>query len=131
RWAKMVPISRSRRLLLVTLLLGAACARRARSPEEALTQVERAIVAGDGAALYDCLDERTRWSIDSAYQDQRLQRTIILGRYPEEEAARALAPLGAAAEADVSRYFARVTAERHTLDQLRRRLGAAGGAPVR
>jgi hypothetical protein len=110
---------------LILLLL--ACHGGAKTPDEAFQKVERALAAGDGVGLYALLDRPTQKAIDSAYGDQRLQRTIIEAKYPEAEQARALQPLGAAAEADTAHYFAHACNDRHTFDQYRPRLGSVSG----
>jgi hypothetical protein len=115
----------ARGLLLMILAVG--CHRGAKTPEEAFLMVERALAAGDGVTLYKCLDSATRASIDSTYKDQQLQRTIIVAKYPEEEQARALQPLAAAAEPDAAHYFAHSCADRHLFDQYRPRLGSISG----
>jgi hypothetical protein len=114
------------RLVLCVLLL--AC--HARTPEEAFARLERAMAAGDGLALYEVLDHATQKAIDSAYHDQQLQRTIIQAKYPDEEQARALQPLGAAAEADAAHFFAHACGDKRTFDQYRPRLGPVSG-PVK
>jgi hypothetical protein len=111
----------------VCLLLVAACHRGAKTPDEAFLQVERSVAAGDGVTLYKFLDRATRGSVDSAYHDQQLMRTIILAKYPDEEQARALQPLAAAAEPDSAHYFAQQARERSVFDRFRRRLGSVSG----
>lgn len=118
-------------LPMTALGLVVGCQHGARTPEKAFIEVERALVAGDAAALLPFLDRATRWSIDSAYRDQQLMRTLIEARYPEEEQPRALQPLAAASEPTVGRYFARLARERRTLEGLRKRLGAPSGALMR
>jgi hypothetical protein len=110
--------------LAVTALAAAGCHKRPRTPDEAFLRVEHDLAASDGVDLFQCLDQQTRWAIEGAYKDQRLMRTIIQAKYPESEAERALAPLAAAAEDDVPRYFAHVARDRHTLEGLRPRLGS-------
>ena len=113
------------RLVLCMLLV--ACHGGPKTPDEAFQKLERALAGGDGVLLYELLDAGTRKSIESAYGDQRLQRTIIQAKYPEEEQARALQPLGAAAEADAAHYFAHACNDRRTYDQYRGRLGSVSG----
>jgi hypothetical protein len=114
------------RILALSLMCLAACSH-ATDPEDAFRRVERALAAGDGMAIFPYLDQPTRWAIQSAFEDQRMMRTIITAKYPEEEQARALQPLTAAEEIDVSHYFAHVVRDRHTCDQYRPRLGSASG----
>jgi hypothetical protein len=112
---------------LVLCMLLAACHGGAKTPDEAFQKLERAVAAGDGLALYHLLDRATLKSIDSAYGDQRLQRTIILAKYPEAQQAAALQPLAAAGEADAAHYFAHACNDRHTFNQYRARLGSVSG----
>ncbi len=102
--------------------------RPPRSPEAALERLQAAVAGGDGVALYWCLDQATRWAIESTWRDQRNMRTIITAKYPEAEARQALGRLAAAAEPDAKRYFAAVARERQLLEQLRARLGPAAAA---
>ncbi len=115
------------RSVALVLLLAVGCHRGAKTPDEAFHEVERAVAAGDGVALYKYLDRSTRWAIDSAYKDQQLMRTIITAKYPEEEQARALQPLAAANEPDAAHYFARSVNDRRLFDIYRRRLGSVSG----
>jgi hypothetical protein len=111
--------------MFAALVVLAGC-NRPRSPEEALARIERALAAGDAAALYDCLDRPTRWAIDSTLHDQKLMRSIIAAKYPADEAARALGRLEAAAEDDAPRFFARVEGARGLVERYRARLGRSG-----
>jgi hypothetical protein len=107
------------------MLVLVACHHRPKTPEEAYLRLERAVAAGDAEALYELLDKQTRWAVLSAYNDQRLQRTIISAKYPEREAQAALARLQAAEEASAPRYFARVCRDRQLLEPARQLLGAS------
>jgi hypothetical protein len=95
---------------------------------EALERLEAAVEAGDGVRLFRCLDQVTRWAIESTWRDQRNMRTIIAAKYPEPEARQALGRIEAAAETDVARYFAASARERQLLERLRARLGPAATA---
>jgi hypothetical protein len=112
--------------LLLAVVAG-GCRRGARSPEDAYVAFEKAVRAGDGEAFYAALDTPTRWSIDSAYSDQRMMRTIIVAKYPEAEAQKELARLSAAEEADAAHYFAHVDRERQVGARYRAQLEAATG----
>jgi hypothetical protein len=113
--------------LPLILLLFWGCHRGAKTPDEAFQQVERAIAAGDGVTLHKHVDRATRWSVEAAYKDQRLQRTIIEAKYPEEEQARALQALEAAAAPDAAHYFAEASKQMRIYDQYRKRLGSVSG----
>jgi hypothetical protein len=108
---------------LALVCCAAGCEGRPRTPEEAYLAIERALLAGDGAALYRALDQETRWSVESTLRDQRLMRTIISAKYPEDEAGRALLQLEAAAETQPARYFGMVVERRGLLERYRARLG--------
>ena len=109
------------------LAAAAGCRKGAPTPEQAFQRLERAVAAGDAAGFYECLDNATKSSIDSAYQDQRLKRTIIQAKFPEAEAGPALAKLDAAAADDAKQFFARVAKERKIVEGYRRRLGSVSG----
>lgn len=113
----------------VALLIGggAGCRERAKSARDAFARVERAVAAGDALALYQSLDAATRAAVESAYHDERLERTIITAKYPEAEQPAALAKLDAAAAGDADRYFARVAQARKTVEGFRKRLGSVSG----
>jgi hypothetical protein len=114
------------RFALIALVL-VGCTRGPKTPEQAFQKLERAIAAGDAAAVYKLLDQETRWSIQSTLKDQRLQRTIIMAKYPEADAQKALATLRAAEEANPAQYFKRINDERHIVEAYRKRLGSVSG----
>jgi hypothetical protein len=114
-------------MMALVLTVAAGCHRGPKTPEQAFRQLERAIASGDAAAVYRLVDQQTRWSIQSALKDQRLQRTIITAKYPEAEAQKALATLKPAEEADPEQYFKRVNDERHVVEAYRKRLGSVSG----
>jgi hypothetical protein len=116
-----------RLFLCILAVVTGGCHHGPGTPDEAFQQVERAIAAGDGAALYQALDRATRAAVQSVYHDQQLQRTIIQAKYPDEEQARALQQLAAASEADVEHYFAHACNDRHIWDRFRGRLGSVSG----
>ena len=114
-------------MMALVLVVAAGCTRGPKTPEQAFRQLERDIAAGDAAAVYAVLDQQTRWSIQSALKDQRLQRTIISAKYPEAEAQKALATLRAAEETDPALYFKRINDDRHVVEAFRKRLGSVSG----
>jgi hypothetical protein len=110
------------------LFVGAAgCKKAAKSPDEAFQKLEAAVAAGDGAAFYDLLTQPTHASIEAVWKDERLQRTIITGKFPEAEAGSALAKLAAAEADDPRAFFVRVAKERKTVESFRKRLGSVSG----
>ncbi|HEY2743039.1 MAG TPA: hypothetical protein VGL86_00390 [Polyangia bacterium] len=113
--------------LAVSALAWTGCSRGAKTPEQAFRGLERAIAAGDAAAVYGLVDEQTRWAIQSTHRDQRLMRTIIAAKYPEAEAQKALATLRAAEEPDPAQYYKRIDDERGVVKAFRKRLGSVSG----
>ncbi|HEX9103075.1 MAG TPA: hypothetical protein VF997_12775 [Polyangia bacterium] len=114
-------------MMALALTVAAGCSRGPKTPEQAFRELERAVAAGDAVAVYGLVDLPTRWSIESALKDQRLQRTIISAKYPEAEAQKALATLRAAEETDPAQYFKRINDERHVVEAFRKRLGSVSG----
>jgi hypothetical protein len=114
-------------MMALALAAVAGCTRGPKTPEQAFRDLERAIASGDAVAVYGLVDQPTRWSIQSALKDQRLQRTIITAKYPEAEAQKALAMLRAAEETDPAQYFKRINDERHVVEAYRKRLGSVSG----
>jgi hypothetical protein len=112
---------------MFAILLLAGCARGPKTPEQAFRGLERSIAAGDASAFYALLDEDTKWAIEATLKHQRLARTIITAKYPENEAQKALAALAAADESDAQRYFAKLNEERHLVEAFRKRLGSVSG----
>ncbi len=92
-------------LVLLPLVLVAGCRHVPRTEDEARACVDDAAAQKSGVALYRCLDQRTRWAVESAYRDQSVMRSLISARYSEDTAAAALAPLAAATEPDAPHYF--------------------------
>jgi hypothetical protein len=113
---------------IIVAVTFAACDARPKTPEEALARLESAVAANDAAVFFRLLDQTTREAIASTLRDQRLQRTIIVAKYPESEVPQALARLQAAEETDAARYFARCDAQRHILEPYRKRLALTKGA---
>jgi hypothetical protein len=117
----------SARALLPFALCAAACHQYPKTPELALAQVEKVVVAGDGMLAWDLVDNDTRRAVDSVQQDQRLMQTIVKAKYPPAEAARELERLAAADEADAQHFFARTTKAWGQIEGLRKRLGSVSG----
>jgi hypothetical protein len=70
-------------MLCVWIALGAGCRRIAHSPEEAFGRFQRAVAAQDPAALFDALDQRSRWAFMTIQKSHREAYDIILSNYPE------------------------------------------------
>jgi hypothetical protein len=73
------------RLLLLCLVVAASvgCHRKAKTPEEAYARFTAAVTARDGAALFDALDQKTRWAWMSIQKYHREAYDIVLSNYPE------------------------------------------------
>jgi hypothetical protein len=71
---------------LGALLLSAGasgCRHKAASPAEAFRRFADAVKAGDGRALYDALDQPTRWNWMSIQKFHREAYDIVLSNFPE------------------------------------------------
>jgi len=69
---------------LVALPMGAAgCQHKSKTPEEAFQRFAAAVTAGDGAALFDALDQQTRWDLMTIQKWHREAYDIVLSNYPE------------------------------------------------
>jgi len=112
---------------MAVALLAVGCKKGPKSPDEAFLKLERALAAGDGAAFYDTLDRATQKAVEGTWREQQLQRTIIQGKYPENEAGPALAKLAAASADSPRTYFAAVAKERRLIESYRKRLGSVSG----
>jgi hypothetical protein len=115
------------RLVFAAILMLCACKHGSKTPEEGFQRLEKAIAAGDAGEFWECLTQKTKWDVEQAYKEERLQRTIIQAKYPETEQAQALARLEAAAADDAKSYFARVAKERKVVEGYRKRLGSVSG----
>jgi hypothetical protein len=70
---------------LLLAVCGAAlggCERGGKTPEDAYQRLSEAVVARDGAQLYDALDLETRWSWMTVQRAQRESYDIVLSNYP-------------------------------------------------
>jgi hypothetical protein len=74
-----------RRLVLVVWAACAlaGCRHRAKTPAEAYQRFSAAVTAGDGAALFDSLDQQTRWAWMTFQKYHREAYDIVLSNYPE------------------------------------------------
>ena len=113
--------------LLALALLGAGCDRSAKTPEAALTQIERVVASGDGLLAWKIVDSQTRSAAEAVLEDQRLMQTIVKAKYPAAEAARELEKLAAADEPDAAHFFARTCKTWGLIEGLRKRLGSVSG----
>ena len=80
----------SRRLLGLVALAAltaatAGCRHKSKTPAEAYNRLTAAVNAGDGGALFDALDQETRWNWMSIQKFHREAYDIVLSNYPEGE----------------------------------------------
>ena len=118
------------------MLLAAACSSPespATSPEDAYMQVVHAGEKDDPAMLFDALDTRTQWAIETVHRAQQEMRQLIRDAYPVELRPSLLAGLPAAADEPLERprrYFRRLEGSAATLADLKRRIFLGTGRPV-
>jgi hypothetical protein len=67
----------------MALQVGAGCRRQARSAEQALARLQNVVANRDPAALFDVLDQRSRWAWMTIQKSHREAYDIILSNYPE------------------------------------------------
>jgi hypothetical protein len=67
----------------MALHVGAGCRRQARSAEQALARLQNVVANRDPAALFDVLDQRSRWAWMTIQKSHREAYDIILSNYPE------------------------------------------------
>jgi len=63
----------------------AGCRQKAKTPLEAYQRLTAAVTANDGGALFDALDQATRWNWMSIQKFHREAYDIVLSNYPEGE----------------------------------------------
>jgi hypothetical protein len=67
------------------LLSAAGCRQKAKTPAEAYKRLTAAVTSGNGGALFDALDQETRWNWMSIQKFHREAYDIVLSNYPEGE----------------------------------------------
>jgi len=73
-------------MLALPLAVGFAvggCRHKSKTPEEAFQRFAAAVHAGDGAALFDALDQSARWDLMTIQKYHREAYDIVLSNYPE------------------------------------------------
>lgn len=87
--------------LLAGLLLLACSARGPRTPEAAYERMARAVEAQDAEALFEALDQETRWSWMTVQRCHREAFDVVLSNFPEgDDRERKLRRLEAGATAE-------------------------------
>ena len=61
------------------------CRAKAKTPDDAFKRLAAAVNSGDGGALFDALDQETRWNWMSIQKFHREAYDIVLSNYPEGE----------------------------------------------
>src|SRR6185369_13736530 len=63
----------------------AGCRQKAKTPLDGYKRLTAAVTANDGGALFDALDQETRWNWMSIQKFHREAYDIVLSNYPEGE----------------------------------------------
>jgi hypothetical protein len=61
----------------------AGCRHKSKTPEDAYQRFAAAVTAGDSGALFDALDQQTRWALMTIQKWHREAYDIVLSNYPE------------------------------------------------
>ena len=119
------------RLSIVYLFLSAAlagCGYKAKTPAEAYKRFVEAVKSGDGGALFDALDQETRWNWMSIQKFHREAYDIVLSNFPEgPERERASKRFERAATASSARELFKTDAAPSLLPMFRPLTMAEGG----
>jgi hypothetical protein len=70
-------------VLLCAGLGGVGCAPKSKTPAEAYARFSQAVTARDGGALYDALDQSTRWAWMTVQKWHREAYDIVISNYPQ------------------------------------------------
>jgi hypothetical protein len=70
-------------VLLCAGLGGVGCAPKSKTPAEAYARFSQAVTARDGGALYDALDQSTRWAWMTVQTWHREAYDIVISNYPQ------------------------------------------------
>jgi hypothetical protein len=62
---------------------GSGCGHKIKTPDEAYRRFSEAVTAQDGGALFDALDQPTRWAWMTIQKWHREAYDIVLSNYPE------------------------------------------------
>ncbi|MES1165526.1 MAG: hypothetical protein ABUR63_07210 [Verrucomicrobiota bacterium] len=68
---------------VVSTVALAGCRHKSKTPDDAYQRFADAVKKGDGAALYDALDQATRWDLMTIQKAHREAYDIVLSNYPE------------------------------------------------
>jgi hypothetical protein len=67
----------------ILLATTAGCRHKSKTPEDAYQRFAAAVSVADGAALFDALDQQTRWDLMTIQKWHREAYDIVLSNYPE------------------------------------------------
>jgi hypothetical protein len=70
-------------VLTAVAVVGALGCTKARTPEEGYRRFCKAVMAGDAPALFEALDQKSRWAWMTVQKSHREAYDIILSNYPE------------------------------------------------
>jgi hypothetical protein len=65
------------------LATAAGCRHKSKTPEDAYQRFAAAVTTGDGSALFEALDQETRWALMTIQKWHREAYDIVLSNYPE------------------------------------------------
>ncbi|HVZ71597.1 MAG TPA: hypothetical protein VHJ20_04405 [Polyangia bacterium] len=94
-------------LAAVSMVAFAGCHRRPKTPEDAYRRFTEAVTAQDGRALFDALDQKTRWDWMSIQKYHREAYDIVLSTFPDGEREREAKRFEAGATATSAREMFR------------------------
>jgi hypothetical protein len=70
-------------VVIASTVAVAGCRHKSKTPEEAYQRFADAVKKGDGEALFDALDQATRWDLMTIQKAHREAYDIVLSNYPE------------------------------------------------
>ncbi len=106
-------------LLAALLAATAGCRHKSKTPEDAYQRFAAAVASGDGGALFDALDQETRWALMTIQKWHREAYDIVLSNYPEgPERDREAHRFERAATASSARELFRVATAPHLIPML-------------
>jgi hypothetical protein len=108
-------------IVLLTAAMAAlpGCRHKSKTPEDAYQRFAAAVKKGDGAALFDALDQTSRWDLMTIQKWHREAYDIVLSNYPEgPEREREKNRFEEAATASSARELFRSKAAPHLMSQL-------------
>jgi hypothetical protein len=106
-------------VLLAAMAATPGCRHKSKTPEDAYQRFAAAVKGNDGVALFDALDQTTRWDLMTIQKWHREAYDIVLSNYPDgPEREREKNRFEEAATAPSARELFRSTAAPHLMSQL-------------